>query len=78
VHGEKGSVDLVGTQAFTSWHEVSTLRLGEHTEDFDAVDPYRLMIENFGKRIQSQENWVLPLETSLSVAKVLEQIQNFG
>jgi predicted dehydrogenase len=78
VHGEKGSVELIGTQAFTSWHEASTLRLGEHTEDFDAVDPYRLMIENFGKRIQSQENWVLPLETSLSVAKVLEQIQNFG
>ena len=76
VRGEKGSVELIGTQAFTSWHEVSTLRLGEHTEDFDAVDPYRLMIENFGKKIQAQESWVLPLETSLSVAKVLEQIQS--
>ena len=76
VRGERGSVELVGTQAFTSWHEASTLRLGEHTEDFDAVDPYRLMIENFGKRIQGQDSWVLPLETSLSVAKVLEQIQS--
>jgi hypothetical protein len=35
-----------------------------------------LMIENFGKRIQGQESWVLPLETSVSVAEVLEQIQN--
>ena len=76
VRGEKGSVELVDTQAFTSWHESSTLRLGDHTENFDAVDPYRLMIENFGKRIQGQDSWVLPLETSLSVAKVLEQIQS--
>jgi predicted dehydrogenase len=77
VCGERGSVELVGTQAFTSWHEASTLRLGEHTEDFDAVDPYRLMIENFGKRIQGQESWVLPLETSLSVAKVVDNLRGF-
>jgi predicted dehydrogenase len=76
VRGEKESVELVGTDAFTSWHAASTLRLGESTENFDAVDPYMLMIENFGKRIQVQESWVLPLETSLSVAKVLEQIQS--
>jgi predicted dehydrogenase len=76
VRGEKGSVELIGTQAFTSWHEVSTLRLGEQIENFDAVDPYRLMIENFGKKIQAQDSWVLPLETSVSVAKVLEQIQS--
>ena len=75
LRGEKGSVELVGTQAFTSWHEVSPLRLGENTEEFEAIDPYRLMIENFGKRMQGQDIWVLPLETSLSVAKVLEQLQ---
>jgi hypothetical protein len=34
------------------------------------------MIENFGKRVQGQDSWVLALETSLSVAKVLEQIQS--
>jgi hypothetical protein len=55
---------------------VSTLRLGEQVEEFEAVDPYRLMIENFGKRIQGQESWVLSLETSLAVAKVVEQIQS--
>ncbi|MTB22015.1 MAG: hypothetical protein F2918_04635, partial [Actinobacteria bacterium] len=77
VRGEKGSVELVGTQAFTSWHEVSTLRLGDHTENFDAVDPYRLMIENFGKRVQGQDSWVLPLETSLAVAKVVDNLRGF-
>jgi predicted dehydrogenase len=77
VHGDKGSVELIGTQAFTSWHEVSTLRLGEQVEEFEAVDPYRLMIENFGKKIQGQQSWVLPLETSLSVAKVVDNLRGF-
>jgi predicted dehydrogenase len=75
VRGENGSVELVGTEAFSSWHSPSSLRLGENTENFDAVDPYMLMIENFGKRIRAEESWVLPLETSLSVAKMLEQLQ---
>ncbi|MFZ4123912.1 MAG: Gfo/Idh/MocA family protein [Candidatus Planktophila sp.] len=76
VRGEKESLELVGTDAFTSWHSASTLRLGKQSENFEATDPYMLMIENFGKRIQAQESWVLPLETSVSVAEVLEQIQN--
>jgi predicted dehydrogenase len=77
VRGEKGSVELVGTDAFTSWHESSTLRLGHDIEGFEAVDPYMLMIENFGKRIQGQESWVLPLETSLAVAKVVDNLRGF-
>lgn len=76
VRGEKNSVELIGTQAFTSWHSASSLRLGEQVEEFEAVDPYMLMIENFGKRIHGQESWVLPLETSLSVAKMLGQLQS--
>ena len=76
VHGEKNSVELIGTQAFTSWHSASSLRLGGQVEEFEAVDAYMLMIENFGKRIHGQESWVLPLETSLSVAKMLGQLQS--
>ena len=76
VRGEKSSVELVGTQAFTSWHSASRLRLGEQVEEFEAVDPYMLMIENFGKKILGQGNWVLPLETSISVQKMLGQLQN--
>ena len=76
VRGEKNSVELIGTQAFTSWHSASSLRLGEQVEEFEAVDAYMLMIENFGKRISGQESWVLPLETSLSVQKMLDQLQS--
>lgn len=75
VRGEKGSVELLGTDAFTSWHAKSSLRLGEVNEKFDAVDPYRLMIENFGRKIQGQPSWVLSLETSLSVAKMVDQLE---
>jgi len=76
VHGEKQSVELVGDQAFTSWHSASSIRFGEKFEEFEAADPYMLMIENFGKRINGQQSWILPVETSLSVQKMLDQIHH--
>lgn len=75
INGDKGSITFVGDQAFTSWHSPSTLQIGESTEEFDAVDPYRLMVENFGKKIQGQESWVLPLKTSLWVQKAVDQLR---
>ena len=77
VRGDKESVELIGSEAFTSWHTDSSLRLGENIEEFEGVDPYRLMIENFGKKVQGQPSWVLALETSLSVAKMVDQLQFF-
>ncbi len=76
VHGEKESLELLGTQAFTSWHSPSTLRFGERTEDFAATDPYQLMIQNFGRRIQGEESWVLPLQTSLWVQRIVDQLRS--
>jgi hypothetical protein len=76
VRGDTNSAELIGSQAFTSWHSASSLRLGQQVEEFEAVDPYMLMIENFGKKIHDQVSWVLPLETSLSVAKMLGQLQS--
>jgi predicted dehydrogenase len=75
VRGEKQSVEMVGNQAFTSWHSPSTLRLGDQVEEFAAVDPYMLMIENFGRRINGEESWVLPPESSLWVQKVGDQLR---
>jgi predicted dehydrogenase len=76
VRGAKSSVELVGKQAFTSWHSPSTLRLGENIEDFGAADSYALMIENFGNKVNGLDGWVLPLETSLTVAKMLGHLRN--
>jgi predicted dehydrogenase len=75
VQGEKGSVELIGKEAFTSWHTPSQLRLGEAVEEFEAVDAYRLMIENFEKKVQGLESWVLPLERSLFVHKAMDQLR---
>ena len=77
VRGEKSSLELVGNQAFTSWHSPSTLRLGDNIENFEAADSYALMIESFGNRVNGLDSWVLPLETSLRVAKMLEQLQRY-
>ena len=74
IKGEKDSITFVGEQAFTSWNSPSILQIGDATEQFEAVDPYRVMIENFGKRIQKEESWVLPLETSLWVQRVVDQL----
>ena len=74
VTGEKQAITFVGDQAFTSWHSPSTLQISDLHEEFEAVDPYMLMIENFGKKIQGQDSWVLPLETSLWVQKAVSWI----
>lgn len=75
ITGEKQTITFVGNQAFTSWNSPSTLQIGDLHEEFDSVDPYMLMIENFGKKIQGQDSWVLPLETSLWVQKVVDQLR---
>jgi predicted dehydrogenase len=76
VNGTKQSIELVGNQAFTSWHSPSRLRLGEKFEDFAAADSYALMLESFGNRVNGLESWVLPLEASLKVAKMLDQLRS--
>ena len=76
IKGEKQTITFVGSQAFTSWNSVSTLQIGGTTEQFNAVDPYKLMVENFGKRIQGEKSWVLPLETSLWVQKAIDRARS--
>ena len=75
VTGEKKTITFVGDQAFTSWNSRSTLQISDLHEEFEAVDPYRFMIENFGRKIQGQDSWVLPLETSLWVQKAVDQLR---
>ena len=76
VNGTKQSIELIGNQAFTSWHSPSRLRLGEDFEDFEAIDSYALVLESFGNRVNGLDGWVLPLETSLKVAKMLDQLRS--
>ena len=75
IKGEKISITFVGDQPFTSWHSPSALQIGDVVEEFEGVDPYMLMIENFGKKIQGEDSWVLPLETSLWVQKAVDTLR---
>lgn len=77
VHGEKNSVELLGNQAFTSWQAPSALSLGDEIEEFAPADTYRIMIENFGMRVRGEDSWVLPLETSLWVQKMVDRLRAF-
>jgi predicted dehydrogenase len=62
--------------AFTAWREPSALRIvadgEERTEEFDACDPYLLMVDAVSSRVRGGDDWVLPLSTSWEVARILD------
>jgi predicted dehydrogenase len=75
ITGDLGRIEFLGNEAFTSWHKESSLRIGDQVEQFAPVDPYKLMIENFGGLIAGRDSWVVPMEQSLAVMKVIDQIR---
>jgi D-xylose 1-dehydrogenase (NADP+, D-xylono-1,5-lactone-forming) len=68
--------------AFTSWREPSTLLVVEdgveRSETFDACDAYLLMVEAMSERVRGEDAWVLPLSTSLAVARALDDIASLA
>jgi D-xylose 1-dehydrogenase (NADP+, D-xylono-1,5-lactone-forming) len=64
--------------AFTSWRDASTLRVVEggieRVETFDSCDAYRLMIDAVSARAVGDDAWVLPLATSLGVARAIDLV----
>lgn len=74
ITGSTGIINFQGEKAFTSWKEPSSLVIGSHREDFEAVDAYQLMVENFADFVQGEGGWVLPITQTLDVARVLDQI----
>lgn len=77
ITGSAGMINFQGDQAFTSWKEPSSLAIGSHREDFEAVDAYQIMVENFADCVQGKGGWVLPITQTLDVARVLDQIAQY-
>jgi predicted dehydrogenase len=75
ISGETATIECLGNDAFTSWNKLSSMRIGNSTEEFAPVDPYRLMIENFSDHISGKPAWMLGIDQSLAVAKILDQIK---
>jgi predicted dehydrogenase len=74
VSGSLSSIENIGNDAFTSFKNPSVLKVGESLENFAPVDPYQLMVENFGARIKGETSWILPIEESIRVMEILDQI----
>jgi predicted dehydrogenase len=77
IAGTEGTIELDG-QAYTSWREPSTLRIGGRVEEFAPVDAYRLMVEQVSAAIRGEPNWVVPPAESLAVARLLDMLRPQG
>jgi predicted dehydrogenase len=74
VTGSISTIENIGNDAFTSLRKPSVLKVGGSVENFAPVDPYQLMVENFGARIQGEESWILPINESIRVMEILDEI----
>jgi D-xylose 1-dehydrogenase (NADP+, D-xylono-1,5-lactone-forming) len=74
VAGSISTIENMGNDAFTSLRNPSVLKVGESLENFAPVDPYQLMVENFGARINGEESWILPIEETIRVMEILDEI----
>ncbi|MDH5277603.1 MAG: Gfo/Idh/MocA family oxidoreductase [Actinomycetota bacterium] len=75
-----GSVHLPRPDPFTSWHRPSSLTWvdaeGPHREDFPAVDPYRLMVEQVGRRARGHDDaWLMPADESVRTVDLMDVVR---
>ena len=77
ISGELATIECPGDDAFTSWNRQSSLRIGDHLEEFAPVDPYRLMFENVSAFILGESAWIPAIDQSLYAAKILDQMRAF-
>jgi predicted dehydrogenase len=74
VEGSISTIENIGNDAFTSLRNLSILKVGDTTEKFAPVDPYQLMVENFGSRILGEPSWILPMNETIRVMEILDEI----
>ncbi|MGA0878176.1 MAG: Gfo/Idh/MocA family protein [Ilumatobacteraceae bacterium] len=74
VNGDEHQLTMVDGEAFTSWREPSSLRVDDHLETFPAVDAFTVMVEAVSARLHGEDSWVVPIEDTLQVSRVLDVI----
>ena len=80
VVGEAATVDFATGEAFTSWHQASSLTIttpdgAVRVEEFAPVDPYRLMVEAVASRVRGQDAYLVGDGHSLQVATTLDAVR---
>ena len=74
VRGSESEVYTLQGEAFTSWRETSTLRVGDTEETFAEVDAFVEMVENVSAYLDDGSGWVFPSEETVRVAEIIDSI----
>lgn len=74
ISGNHGLAFMNGNDAFTSWKSESVFSVLGRDEKFAAVDAYQLMVEQVSAAIKNEQSWIVPIEDSLRVAQLIDQI----
>jgi xylose dehydrogenase (NAD/NADP) len=75
ITGSLAKIEVIGNEAFTSWNSTSALRIGDSQQEFAPIDPFRVMIEGMGARINDEESWLPSLGDSIRVMELLDQVR---
>ena len=79
IKGESGEIKFSAGEAFTNWHKPSALSINKagqiKIEEFAPVDPYQLMVEAISAQLAGGKAWLLPIDESLKVIQVIDQIR---
>jgi len=74
VQGSDTKLQTAQGEAFTSWRESSSLRVGDKEESFGDVDAFVEMIENVSAYLRDGTGWVFPWDQTLRVAEIIDAI----
>lgn len=61
-------------EAFTSWREASSLRVGETSENFPECDAFVMMVEQVSRQFSGEEPALFDFEDSLQTARILDRL----
>ena len=80
VAGVAAAVDFATGEAFTSWHQASSLTISTpdgavRVEEFAPVDPYRLMVEAVASRVRGEDAYLVGDGHSRQVATTLDAVR---
>lgn len=74
IRGADAVVQTLQGEAFTSWREPSSLRVGDTEESFGYVDAFVEMTENVSMYLRDGSGWIFPGEETVRVADIIDTI----
>lgn len=77
ITGERSTLEFPTGQALTSWNEASSIKIGNYVEEFAPVDPFALMVTDFGNHLAGKDSWLPRIEESIYVASILDNVKSY-